>query len=104
MSNTVANAFRALGRHDTKSTELFISTFDQFFDCLNVSNPKESDYTLKAALAPYKSVDDWRFKVFFRFLLCSLECKLSSHYFEFENTTSFIANIALITTVNCEGD
>ena len=31
LSITVANAFKAFGCHDTSSTQLFVSKFDQFF-------------------------------------------------------------------------
>ncbi|XP_022110831.1 uncharacterized protein LOC110990247 [Acanthaster planci] len=62
LSTSVANAMKAHGKHDTRSAEMFISYFDKFFDCLNVSNPHDGAFKRKPALEPYRSSDDWRFE------------------------------------------
>ncbi|XP_071476835.1 uncharacterized protein [Diadema antillarum] len=45
---------------ETSSTITFIEYFNQFFDCMNVSNISQHIKSRNPALAPYKSVDDWR--------------------------------------------
>jgi hypothetical protein len=52
-----------MGKPGTSSTVTFIRLMDQFFDCLNVSNPLQGMQSRKPALEPYTSVEDWRFKV-----------------------------------------
>ncbi|XP_022107675.1 uncharacterized protein LOC110988468 [Acanthaster planci] len=61
LSSTVANAFQCHGKVGTASTVKFVTMFDQFFDCLNVSNTYKGVHSRKPALEPYKTVDDWRF-------------------------------------------
>ena len=62
LSQSTANALVAQGRHDTHSTATFCRTIDRVFDCLNVSR-LNLDQKGKRELAPYRSVDDWRFDV-----------------------------------------
>lgn len=67
LSESVANAFRYLGKEETVETERFVSNFDKFFDCLNVAHPTEWIAKKKVNRKPYKTVDDERLKV------CSLK-------------------------------
>ncbi|XP_033114326.1 uncharacterized protein LOC117114745 [Anneissia japonica] len=62
LSSTVANALECHGQYYTASTAKFIRMFDTFFDCLNVSRLHQDSHSLKPALAPYRSSDDWPFK------------------------------------------
>ncbi|XP_033103740.1 uncharacterized protein LOC117106487, partial [Anneissia japonica] len=61
LSSSVANALEVYGEETTKSTVKFIRMFDQFFDCLNVSNCYKGIHSRKEALKEYRSSDDWRF-------------------------------------------
>ncbi|PIK46436.1 hypothetical protein BSL78_16683 [Apostichopus japonicus] len=63
LSKTVANALESMGKPELSSTILFIRTINDWFDCLNVANTKQHFQGRNANLAPYKSVDDERFKV-----------------------------------------
>jgi len=59
LSQSVANALRMQGRHDTMSTINFIETFNKVFDCLNVMRTKcKGNYNK----LPYKDVNDPRFE------------------------------------------
>ncbi|PIK40700.1 hypothetical protein BSL78_22455 [Apostichopus japonicus] len=62
LSKTVANALESMGKPELSSTILFIRTINDWFDCLNVANTKQHFQGRNANLAPYKSVDDERFK------------------------------------------
>lgn len=60
LSSTVANALENEDLFYTKSTRKFIRTFDKLFDCLN--GMSSSNYG-KPERAPYRKIDDSRFKV-----------------------------------------
>lgn len=62
LSSSTAKALSLQGRHDTNGTINFIHMFDKVFDCLNVSRREEHRRQRKPELAPYTSLDDWRFK------------------------------------------
>ena len=59
MSSTVADALIYYDKPDTTQTRLFIRLFDQFFDCLNVTNKLEG--VLKRDYH-YTSAKDQRFQ------------------------------------------
>ncbi len=63
MSCTVANALTFFNDDDTTETRLFIRLFDEFFDCLNVTNKLEGILKRKDARLAYYQADDKRFKV-----------------------------------------
>ena len=63
MSSTVADALTYYDKPDTTQTRLFIRLFDQFFDCLNVTNKLEGVLKRKDLRLPYTSAKDQRFKV-----------------------------------------
>ena len=48
---------------DTAETEIFIRTFDHFFDSLNICSASEWTQKKKPDLKPYTSSDDERLKV-----------------------------------------
>ena len=56
------NTLVAQDKNETKSTIKFVGMMDRVFDCLNVSNFNKGRFG-KKELDPYKSPDDWRFKV-----------------------------------------
>lgn len=62
LSESVGKALVVQGNYLTSETRLFISNFDQFFDCLNVSRLLQDVKSRKRARAPYTTADDWRFK------------------------------------------
>ena len=63
MSSTVANALSYFNDDETTETRLFIRLFDEFFDCLNVTNKLEGTLKRKDARLPYYQANDKRFKV-----------------------------------------
>ena len=63
MSSTVADALTYYDKPDTIQTRLFIRLFDQFFDCLKVTNKLEGVLKRKDLRLPYTSAKDQRFKV-----------------------------------------
>ena len=65
LSNTVATALRLTGKDEVEETARFITMFDRFFDCLNVTDLDSGRHTRNAFKAPYLSGDDFRLKVSF---------------------------------------
>ena len=61
------------GDPDTAETEIFIRTFDRFFDCLNVRSASEWTQKKKPDLKPYTSSDDERLKVIY-YVVCVFVC------------------------------
>ncbi|KAJ8048790.1 hypothetical protein HOLleu_01252 [Holothuria leucospilota] len=62
MSNSVANALKAMQKPELSSTIEFIQNVNRFFDFLNVSKRFQSQRTRNDDLEPYCSVDDPRLK------------------------------------------
>ena len=60
LSESVARAFEFYGSSETTETEIFVKTFDKFFDCLNVRNLDEHWKRRKPNLKPYTRSDDER--------------------------------------------
>ena len=63
LSKTVAEAFSFYGNPDMVETEIFVRTYDKFFDCLNVRSRDEYIRTKKPNVAPYTSTNDERLVV-----------------------------------------
>ena len=63
LSETVASALQFLDDDSTRETRKLIRMMDIFFDYLNVKNPLEHKLKRKDSHAPYRKVNDWRFKV-----------------------------------------
>ena len=63
MSSTVADALTHLDNQDTSETRLLIRLFDEFFDCLNVTNKMEGILKRKESRLAYYLPCDRRFKV-----------------------------------------
>lgn len=63
MSSTVADALTYFNDEETTETRLFIRLFDEFFDCLNVTNKLEGKLKRKDARLAYYKAEDKRFKV-----------------------------------------
>lgn len=59
----MASAFEFYGSSETTETQIFVETFDKFFDCLNVRNLDEHRKRRKPNLEPYRSSDDKRLSV-----------------------------------------
>ena len=59
----MASALEFYGGTETVETQLFVKTFDTFFDCLNVRNLDEHKKKRKPNLKPYRSSDDERLTV-----------------------------------------
>ena len=53
----------AYGGDDKSETAKFILLMDRFFDCLNVRALDEGDMKRKPDLAPFRSLNDPRFRV-----------------------------------------
>ena len=65
LSNTVATALdlRLTGKDEVEETARFVTMFDRFFDCLNVTDLNGGRRTRNAFKSPYRSADDFRLKV-----------------------------------------
>jgi hypothetical protein len=63
LSETVGKALELVGGEEAKETANFILRVDKFFDCLNVKSISEGCKKLKAFREPYRSGDDFRFRV-----------------------------------------
>ena len=63
MSSTVADALTFFNDEATTKTRLFIRLFDEFFDCLNVTNKLEGILRRKDAQLPYYNASDEHFEV-----------------------------------------
>lgn len=63
MSSTVADALTYYDKAETTETRLFIRLFDNFFDCLNVTNKLEGIMKRKDSRLAYTSANDQRFNV-----------------------------------------
>ena len=67
----MADALTFLDEDHTIQTRLFIRLFDEFFDCLNVTNNKEGIMKRKASRLAYSQASDERFTVCnYNFLSC----------------------------------
>ena len=66
LSQSITNALEFYGGAETSEKKIFIQTFDQFFDCLNVRNLDEHRKKRKPNLRPNKSPDDERLTVSFK--------------------------------------
>ena len=63
LSSSVASAFEYYGEDETSETQLFVKTFDRFFDCLNVRCTSEGTQKRKPDLRPYRDPSDPRLSV-----------------------------------------
>ena len=86
LSSTVSNVLTSFGPPDAAGTAKFCSLMDNFFDIMNIRNPKEYHHDRKPFLKPFTSVDDHRFTwlvtVFLKYFkdwLQSIECRPGSY-------------------------
>ncbi len=63
LSESVASALEYMDRDETVETRRVIRLMHMFFDCMNSKNPVEYVRKRKDTRAPYRTPDDWRFKV-----------------------------------------
>lgn len=63
LSESVSKALLLTGGNEVKETANFVSLFDRFFDCLNVSNFTNGTKNRKPFQHPYRHSDDHRLKV-----------------------------------------
>ena len=63
LSGTVAHALEFSGGDEVSETVKFVHMMDKFFDCLNVNNFLSGKKQRKCFQDPYRSADDFRFKV-----------------------------------------
>lgn len=68
LSASVAAVLKNIGPPEAEATANLCEMMDSFFDCLNVRSTTESQRKRKPFLAPYRSVDDFRFKWLVEFL------------------------------------
>ena len=61
LSSSVSTVLSKYGPPEAAGTSTFCSMMDDFFDIVNVRNPKEHSQKLKPFLAPFTSVNDPRF-------------------------------------------
>lgn len=64
LSESVALALHLTGGESAHETAKFIRMVDRFFDCLNVTSYDEGKRKRKIFLQPYRSENDFRFKVY----------------------------------------
>lgn len=64
LSNTVAKA-HTMDNHSRSATAEFVDMIDKFFDCHNVGNYTDGKFHRKCFQQPYRSPDDFRFKVLY---------------------------------------
>ena len=64
LSKSVADALEYYSEPDTTETQRFIRYFDRFFDMLNTRHLEEGIRKRKPDLAPYRTPDDSRLKVY----------------------------------------
>jgi hypothetical protein len=63
LSSTVATAFRQHHLNgEAEETAKFCEIVNKFFDCLNTRSTTEHTRKRNESLAPYSSLDDWRFE------------------------------------------
>ena len=63
LSSTVATALRRLHLNgEAEETAKFCEMVNKFFDCLNTRSTTEHTRKRNESLAPYSSLDDWRFE------------------------------------------
>ena len=62
LSESVSKALIKYG-DEAEESALFAHTFDNFFDCLNVSNYTNAKHQRKVFQNPYRSEKDFRLKV-----------------------------------------
>lgn len=63
LSDTVSKALQLVGGPEAQETARFVSTFDKFFDALNVGNFRNGIYHRKRFQNPYYSESDFRLTV-----------------------------------------
>lgn len=63
LSESVFHALLEVGGDEVAETARFCQMMDRFFDSLNVTNYSECYKKLKPFRMPYRSVEDFRFKV-----------------------------------------
>jgi len=63
LSDQVANGIRVTQGEDAEETAKFCEMFNNFFDCLNVSNDFTGRNTLNNFKNPYRRAADFRLKV-----------------------------------------
>lgn len=63
MSNSVSKALELTGGTEAAKTAEFVSMFDKFFDCLNMTNFTSGKHSRNAFKSPYYSGKDFRIKV-----------------------------------------
>ena len=68
LSYSVGTIMKEFGGPDCQETAKFFLHMDRFFDCMNVRSTTEADKKRKPDLAPYRSVDDGRFRFFDEFV------------------------------------
>ena len=69
LSESVCHALLEIGGNSFSGTATFCQMMDRFFDCLNVTKYSECYKRLKPFRMPYRSVNDFRFKVIFMALI-----------------------------------
>ena len=72
MSNSVSKALTLTGGPDVKKTAEFCEMFDKFFDCMNVSNFTDGNFSRKSFKDPYYSGTNFRLKVLAISYVCTL--------------------------------
>ena len=63
LSESVSKALVKYGGDEAEESALFAHTFDNFFDCLNVSNYTNAKHQRTVFQNPYRSEKDFRLKV-----------------------------------------
>lgn len=63
LSESVSKALQEVRGEEVAETAKFCLMMDRFFDSLNVTNYSEGYEKLKPYRMPYRSVEDFRFKV-----------------------------------------
>jgi len=85
LSNRVAKALTMLGGDKAEETAVFVSNFNKFFDCLNVTNTFTGKHKKDDFKKPYEKANDFRVEVLcllihiytlFACLLCCLRYRV----------------------------
>lgn len=71
LSESVSKALTLVGGQDAQETARFVSMFDKFFDCLNVSSFEKGNKSRKPFQQPYRSASDPRLKVCTSLRMCT---------------------------------
>ena len=78
LSGSVANGIRLTQGAEAEETVKFVEQFNNFFDCLNVSNSRVGKQTRNVFKNPYRSANDFRLKVrtVYKCCACAISYKL----------------------------